>query len=239
MAGFPEEMGFQIWQTRSATLQQAMEAALNYKNAAQNYKKSAESLRKSLRGSEKREKSKNRRKDRKNQKRGKHSDSSSTSSSSSSSGVSFVTDSSDSDQGTSSGKRGSRYQNQKDKRSKEPVKIKLEDNDEKAVMKKIADALEAIKVNLADNWKPRHIVSTSRANVWCSRFGESGHFSSECYKGPQGKVHLVDPEIGVYYSVLEEEVELEVNPIFRVQPVYGRGKRVSQVIRADVGARPL
>ena len=56
VAGFPEEMGFQIWQTQPATLQQAMEAALNYKNSAQ-------SLRKSLRGSEKREKSKTRRKD--------------------------------------------------------------------------------------------------------------------------------------------------------------------------------
>ena len=57
VAGFPEEMGFQIRQTRLATLQQAMEAAQNYENSAQ-------SLQKSLRGSEKREKSKTRRKDR-------------------------------------------------------------------------------------------------------------------------------------------------------------------------------
>ena len=67
-------------------------------------------------------------------------------------------------------------------------------------MKNIVDALEAIKVNLADNRKPRRIVPTSRANVWCSRCGDSGHFASECFKGPQRQVHLVDPEIGVYYS---------------------------------------
>ena len=35
VAGFPEEMGFQIRQTRPATLQQAMEAAQNYENSAQ------------------------------------------------------------------------------------------------------------------------------------------------------------------------------------------------------------
>ena len=153
--------------------------------AAQNYGNSALSLRKSLRGSEKREKSKKRRKDWKNRKRRNHSNSSSTSSSNSSSGVSSVTDSSDSDQGTSSGRCGSRIRNQKDKKGKEPVKVKLEDDDQKVFMKNIADALEAIKVNLADNRKPRRIVSSSRANVWCSRCGESGHFASECYKGPQ------------------------------------------------------
>ena len=46
-------------------------------------------------------------------------------------------------------------------------------------------------------------------------------------------------EIGVYYSVPEEEVELEVNPVFQVQPMYGIGKGVTQVIQANVGARPL
>ena len=152
------EMGFQIRQTRPATLQQAMEAAQNYENSAQ-------SLRKSLRGSEKREKSKTRHKDQKSRKRSKHSDSSSTSSSNSLSGVSSITNSSDSDQGISSGKHGSRNRNPKDKKGKELVKVKLEDGDQKAFMKNIADALEAIKVNLADNRKPRRIVPTSRANV--------------------------------------------------------------------------
>ena len=118
VAGFSEEMGFQIQQTRLATLQQAMEAAQNYENSAQ-------SLRKSLRGSEKKEKSKTRRKDRKSRKRSKYLDSSNTSSSNSSSGVSSVTNSSDSDQGPSSGKHGSQNRNLKDKKGKEPVKVKI------------------------------------------------------------------------------------------------------------------
>ena len=181
---------------------------------AQNYENSAQSLRKSLRGSEKREKSKTRCKDIKSRKKSKHSDSSNTSSSNSSSGVNSVTNSSDSDQGTSSGKHGSQNGNPKDKKGKEPVKVKIEDNDQKAFMKNIADALEAIKVNLADNWKPRRIVPTSRTNIWCSRCGDSGHFASKCFKGPQRQVHLIDPETGVYYSVLEEELEPETNPDF-------------------------
>ena len=117
--------------------------------------------------------------------------------------------------------------------------MKIEDNDQKAFMKNIADALEAIKVNLADNRKPRRIVPTSRANVWCSRCGDSGHFANECFKGLQRQIHLVDPETGVYYSVPEEELELETNPVFRVQTAYGRGKGVTQIIRSVVGARPL
>ena len=232
VAGFSEEMGFQIQQTRPATLQQAMEVAQNYENSAQ-------SLWKSLRGSEKREKSKTRRKDRKSWKRSKHSDSSNTSSSNSSSGVSSVTKSFDSDQGTSSKKHRSWNRNPKDKKGKEPVKVKIEDNDQKAFMKNIADALEAIKVNMADNRKPRHIVPTSRANVWCSRCGDNGHFASECFKRPQRQVHLVDLETGVYYSVPEEELEPETNPVFRVQTTYGRGKGVTEIFRLDVGARPL
>ena len=105
--------------------------------------------------------------------------------------------------------------------------MKLEDGDQKAFMKNIADALEAIKVNLTDNRKPRRIVPTSRANVWCSRCGDSGHFASKCVKGPQRQVHLVDPKTGVYYSVPEEELESETNPVFRVQTTYGRGKGVT------------
>ena len=94
--------------------------------------------------------------------------------------------------------------------------MKIEPNDQKAFMKNIADALEAIKVNLADNWKPRRIVPTNLANVWCSRCGDSGHFASECFKGPHRQVHLIDPKIGMYYSVPKEELEPETNPVFRV-----------------------
>ena len=83
-------------------------------------------------------------------------------------------------------------------------------------MKNIAEALEAIKVNLIENRKPRWIVPTSRANVWGARCGDSTHFASKSYKGPQKQVHLVDPQTGVYYLVAEEEGELEVNLIFQV-----------------------
>ena len=37
---FLEEMGFQIWQARPATLREAMEAAQNYENSAQSLQKS-------------------------------------------------------------------------------------------------------------------------------------------------------------------------------------------------------
>ena len=43
--------------------------------------------------------------------------------------------------------------------------MKIEDDDQKKVMKNIAKALKAIKVNLAENRKPRRIVPTSWANV--------------------------------------------------------------------------
>ena len=179
VAGFPEKMGFQIRQARPTTLNEAMEAAQNYENSAQ-------SLRKSLKSLEKREKSKSGKKDRR---RKKHSDTSETSGSSSLTGGSSNTESSGSDSGPSSGKRSN--QNRK---GKEIRKVKIEDDEQKQFMKNIQESLEAIKVNLADNRKPRRVVPTSRTNVWCSRCGENGHYASECYKGPQKQVHFVDPE---------------------------------------------
>ena len=82
-------------------------------------------------------------------------------------------------------------------------------------------------MNLAESRKPRRIVPTSRGNVWCSRCGDNGHYASECYKGPKKQVHFVDPEIGVYYTILDEEDKPEVNPVYRVQPVYGRDKDIT------------
>ena len=104
-------------------------------------------------------------------------------------------------------------------------------------MKSIQESLEAIKVNLADNRKPRRIVPTSRTNVWCTRCGENSHYASECYKGPQKQVHFVDLETGVYYTIPDEDEEPEVNPVYRVQPVYGRGKGVTPLIRTDPGQK--
>ena len=211
--GIPDPSG-----PANETLQEAMEAAQNYENSAQ-------SLRKSLKGLEKRERSKSEKKDRRQK---KHSDTSETSGSSSSTAGSSVTESSDSDSGPSSGKRSTR-----NRKGKKIRKVKVEDDDQKQIMKNIQESLEAIKVNLADNRKPKRIVPTSRTNIWCTRCGENGHYASECYKGPQKQVHFVDPETGVYYTILDEDEESEVNPIYRVQPVYERSKGVIPLIRTD------
>ena len=89
-------------------------------------------------------------------------------------------ESSKSDLGPSTGKQATR-----NRKGKEPLKVKVEDDNHKQVMKSILEMLEAIKVNLAESRKPRRIVPTNRANVCCARCGDSGHFASKCYKGPQ------------------------------------------------------
>ena len=48
-------------------------------------------------------------------------------------------------------------------------------------------------------------------------------------------MHFVDPETGVYYTIPDEDEEPETNPIYRVQPVYGRGKGETPLIRTDPG----
>ena len=222
VAGFPEKMGFQIRQARPTTLSEAMEAAQNYENSAQ-------SLRKSLKGLEKWEKAKSGKRDRR---RKKHSDTSETSGSSSSTAGSSITESSGSESGPSAVKESSR-----NRKGNEIRKVKIEVDDQKRFMKNIQESLEAIKVNLMDNRKPRRIVPTSRANVWCTRCGENGHYASECYKGPQKQVHFVNPETGVYYTIPDEDEEPETTPVYRVQPVYGKDKGVTPLIRTDPGQR--
>ena len=59
------------------------------------------------------------------------------------------------------------------------IKVKTEEEKSRKMMKSIQESLEAIKVNLAENWKPRKIVPTNRANVWCRRCGEPHHFVSK------------------------------------------------------------
>ena len=197
--------------------------------AAQNYENSAQSLRKSLKGLGKRERLKSGKKDRR---RKKHSDTSETFGSSSSTAGCSTTKSSGTDSGPSSGKRSNR-----NRKGKEIRNVKVEDDDQKQMMKSIQELLEAIKVNLANNQKPRRIVPTSRANIWCTRCGENGHYASECYKGPQKQVHFVDPETRVYYTIPDEDEESEVNPVYCVQLVYGRGNGVTPLIRTDLGQR--
>ena len=50
-------------------------------------------------------------------------------------------------------------------------------------------------------------------------------------------MHFVDPETGVYYTIPDEDEEPEINLVYRVQLVYGRGKGVTPLIRTDPGQR--
>jgi len=221
LSGFPDKMGFQIRQTRPTTLREAMEAAQNYENSTQ-------SLRKTLRRSEEKSRKHRRR-------RRKYS-----SSSDSSSGT--ETDPSDSpsseeEVASSSRNRNRRSGNGKDQKGKELVRVKVEEDESRKVMKSIQETLAAINVNLAESRKPRKVIPTSRANVWCSRCGEAGHFPPECNRPPQKRIQYVQPEEEVYYTFAEEEEEEEMAPVYQVQPTYGRGRATMPFGRNPVGPR--
>jgi hypothetical protein len=221
VAGLPESMGFQIRQTRPRTLRDAMDAAANYENSAQ-------SLRKSLKRSENQEKKRNKKSDRKSKHRKKVSDSESSSEISGSEVSDPSSSSSEEEQSESPPRRSSKRRGQ---REKTVVRVKTEDPDSKKVMKSIQESLEAIKVNLAENRKPRRMVPTSRSNVWCGRCGEPGHYPSECPRGPKKQVHFVYPDEEIYYTREDEEEEEEV---YQVQPTYARGKGMAIPIRSNV-----
>jgi hypothetical protein len=213
VAGFPEAMGFQIRQTRPANLREAMEAAHNYENSAQ-------SLRKAVRRSEKKDKGKGKKDDRKDRRRWKYSDSDSNSESSDSEDSDSASSGSEEERSPSPPRRSHRS---KGTREKTIVKVKTEDPEQRRMMKNIEDTLEAIKVNLAENRKPRRTIPTSRMNVWCARCGDPGHYASECQRPTPKRIHYVNPEEEVFYAQPEEEEE-EASAIYHVQPTYGRGK---------------
>ena len=171
--------GFQIRQTRPATLRKAMEAAQNYENSAQ-------SLRKSLKQSEKGRKHHRRRR--------KYSSTFESSSSSKSRATTSESSSSDEEVASSSKIRNCHSRIGKEWKGKELIKVKVEEDDSQKMMKNIQETLAAIHVNLAENRKPRKIVPTSRANVWCARCGEARHFPPECSRPPQKRIHYVQPE---------------------------------------------
>jgi hypothetical protein len=102
-------------------------------------------------------------------------------------------------------------------------------------MKSIEDTLEAIKVNLAENRKPRRTIPTSRMNVWCARCGDPGHYASKCQRPTPKRIHYVNPEEEVFYVQPEEEEE-EASAIYHVQPTYGRGKGPQLPIRPSMMA---
>ena len=93
-----------------------------------------------------------------------------------------MTESSGTDSGPSSGKRSNR-----NRKGKEIRKVKVEDDDQKQIMKSIQESLEAIKVNLADNRKPRRIVPTSRANVCIPDVGRMATMPANATKGRRSR----------------------------------------------------
>jgi hypothetical protein len=216
VAGFPEAMGFQIRQTRPANLRDAMEVAHNYENSAQ-------SLLKAVRRSEKKDKGKGKKEDRKDRRRRKFSDSDSDSESSDSDESDSASSGSEDERSPSPPRRSHRS---KGAREKAIVKVKTEDPEQRRMMKSIEDTLEAIKVNLAENWKPRRTIPTSRMNVWCARCGDPGHYASECQRPTSKRIHYVNPEEEVFYAQPEEEEE-EASAIYQVQPTYGQERRPS------------
>ena len=220
VAGFPEEMGFQIRQARPTSLREAMEAAQNYENSAQ-------SLRKSMKRSGKKAQKK------KKERRKKSSESEPSDSSTGSGSATSPSPSSDSDRETRA--RNRNRGNEKGRRSTALVKVKVEEDESRKVMKSIQETLAAIQVNLAENRKSRKLVPTSRANVWCPRCGETGHFANECTRPTQKRVQFVNPEEEVYYTMAEEEEGGEDTiSVYQIQPTYGRGKAVQQPSRPKV-----
>jgi len=205
-------MGFQIRQTRPATLREAIEAAQNYEDSAQ-----------SLRNASRRNDWKTKRHAKRGSHWRKYSDSSS--SSSESNPPVSESDSSESDSGIASGsqhRHNHLHKSLREEKGKTVVKVKIEKDNSKKIMKNIQESLEAIKVNLAENRIPRRITPTMQANVWCPKCQTTGHFPSECMKPQLKKVHYVNPDGEVYIALEEEEEEEDMNPIFQIQPTYGR-----------------
>jgi hypothetical protein len=223
VAGFPKAMDFQIRQTWPANLRDAMEAAHNYENSAQ-------SLRKAMRRSEKQDKGKRKKEDRKARRRRKFSDSDSDSENSDSEESDSASSGSEEEWSPSPPRRSHRS---KGAREKAIVKVKTEDPEQRRMMKSIEETLEAIKVNLAENRKPRRTIPTSRMNIWCVRCGDPGHYASECQRPTPKRIHYVNPEEEVFYAQPEEEEE-EASAIYQVQPTYGRGKAPQLPIRPSV-----
>ena len=152
VAGFPEKMGSQIRHTRPDTLREAMEATQNYKNSAQ-------SIRKSLKKYEEKGKAHKRR-------RRKYSSSSESNPSSKSETTASASSNSEDD--ITFKNRNRHSGSGKVRKGNELIKVKVEDDNSRRMLKNIQDTLAAIQVNLAESRKPMRTVPTSRANVWCA-----------------------------------------------------------------------
>ena len=81
------------------------------------------------------------------------------------------------------------------------------------------------------------MVPTSRANVWCARCGEAGHFPSKCTRLPQKRIQYVQPEEDVYYAYPEEEEDEDPASVYQVQTTHGRGRAPTPFGRTQPGIR--
>ena len=121
-----------------------------------------------------------------------------------------------------------------DRKNKNIAKVKTKEDESRKMIKCIQESLEAIKVNLAEYWKPRKIVLTSRANVWYPRCGDPGHYANECNRLAQRRIHYVNPEEEIYYTISEKEEDEVVTPVFHVHPTYRRRKAPQQPMRTNI-----
>ena len=220
VAGFPDDMGFQVRQARPRTLQEAMETAQNYEDSKQSMRQSRRSSR-----SEKDKRGKMVRKNRRKDSAG----SSDSSNSSSSDGE--ASNDSESDE-RSPPRRTSSSKGYRKNRDRVVVKVKEELPEEKQMLKDIQSSLSAIKIHLTEKNKPRRAIPTVRSNVWCVRCGQQGHYPNECTLAPTGSVRYVG-EDGVSYFVEPEyaEEEPEMVPVYQVAPSYGRGRGQPLMVR--------
>lgn len=212
VAGFPEEMGFQIRQSRPGTLAQAMEAAQNYENSAQ-------SLRKSMSRKSIKDRASSSKSGKKHRRKSRYSSSSSSSSSDSSASSSDTETSSDGREDTPPRRSASKHTDRSSHGKSKEVKAEKESNE---LMKSMLQSLEAIKVNLTDHRKPRRAIPTVRANIWCTKCGQPGHYTHECNHPTLRRVQFVDQEGGVFWTEEVEEEE-EIPAVYQVMANAGRG----------------
>lgn len=218
VAGLPDRMGFQVRQTRPQTLPEAMEAAQNYENSKQSirqYRKAGKTSRRL-------------RKVRRNR-------DSSSESSGSSSEDSSETGSSSSEEDRSRRKASGSKGYRKDK-ERTIVRVKEEYPSEKRMIKDLVNSIEELKVQMAEEKKARKALPTVRNNVWCTNCGKPGHYNRECPHGAPKRVQFVDEEGSVFFAEpAYEEEEVEMLPVYQVNPAYGRGRMMQPVIRPRPG----